>query len=263
MYNGKIIDMHAHIFPEKIADKAVASIGKFYDLGMTKDGRARTLIENGSKIGVEKYLVFSTATTASQVDSINSYIAGEVNNHPEFVGFGTIHRDVENPEEVIENVISLGLKGIKLHPDFQRFNIDDEKMYRIYEIIDGRLPIYFHTSDSRYPYSEPERLARVAKDFPKQRVIGAHFGGYSLWDRIGCYDGLDNVYFDTSSSLFLLDKETAVGFINRFGKEKFFFGTDYPMWDHVEELNRFLSLGLDDETNEMILYKNAELFLGL
>lgn len=263
MYNGKIIDMHAHIFPEKIAEKAVASIGKFYGLEMSEDGSPESLIKNGSKIGVTKYLVFSTATTPSQVEAINSYIADEVNKHPEFVGFGTIHRDVENPEQVIESIISLGLKGIKLHPDFQHFNIDDEKMYRIYEIIAGRLPVYFHTSDSRYPYSEPERLARVAKDFPKMRVIGAHFGGYSLWDRIGCYDGLGNVYFDTSSSLFTLDKSTVIGFINRFGREKFFFGTDYPMWDHVEELNRFLSIGLDDKTNEMILYKNAENFLEL
>ncbi len=262
MYTGKIIDMHTHIFPEKIVDKAVASIGNFYGINMCKSGRPADLIESGNKIGVKKYVVFSTATTAAQVTSINNYIAGEVAKHPEFIGFGTIHRDVENPEEAVESILSLGLKGIKLHPDFQLFNIDDEKMYRIYEIIDGRLPVYYHTGDARYPYSEPERLARVAKDFPKMKVIGAHFGGYSVWDKIGCYEGLDNVYFDTSSALFELPKEKAVEIINRFGREKFFFGTDYPMWDHKEELARFMALELDDETNEMILYKNAERFLG-
>ena len=70
MYSGNIIDMHTHIFPEKIVDKAVTSIGNFYGISMCKSGRPSDLIESGSKIGVRKYLVFSTATTAAQVAQV-------------------------------------------------------------------------------------------------------------------------------------------------------------------------------------------------
>ena len=53
-----IIDAHTHIFPEKIADKAVASIGNFYDLPMQGgNGRPRQLNELGEKYGVSHFLV--------------------------------------------------------------------------------------------------------------------------------------------------------------------------------------------------------------
>ena len=68
----KTIDTHAHIYPDKIADKAVSSIGAFYDIEMTGgSGTSCGLIESGSRIGVEKYIVHSTATTVKQVKSIN------------------------------------------------------------------------------------------------------------------------------------------------------------------------------------------------
>ena len=43
----KIIDAHAHIFPKKIADKAVQSISDFYETPMTHKGYAESLKESG------------------------------------------------------------------------------------------------------------------------------------------------------------------------------------------------------------------------
>lgn len=259
----KIIDAHCHIYPQKIAAKAVAAIGNFYDIRMSEDGTAASLIREGESIGVEKYVVHSTATTVHQVRSINEYIYGEMQAHPEFIGFMTLHNEMtdEAIEKEVELALSRGMKGVKLHPDFQKFNIDDAE--NIYRVTAGKLPVLLHMGDKRYDFSSPERLRKMAEKYPEQTFIGAHFGGYSVWDKVECLKDLPNVYFDTSSSLWFLDKAKAADLIHRFGHERYFFGTDFPMWRHDEELKRFLALDLTEEEREDILYNNVAKLLGV
>ena len=259
----RIIDAHCHIYPQKIAAKAVTAIGAFYGIRMAEDGTADSLVKEGSSIGVEKYVVHSTATTVHQVRSINEYIYGEMQAHPEFIGFMTLHNEMEDEaiEEEVALAISRGMKGVKLHPDFQKFRIDDAE--NLYRVTAGRLPVLLHMGDRRYDFSAPERLRKMALKYPDQIFIGAHFGGYSVWDKVECLKDLPNVYFDTSSSLFALDKERAADLIRRFGHHRYFFGSDFPMWRHDEELRRFLALPLTEEEREDILFNNAAKLLGV
>lgn len=266
IYTGKIIDTHAHIFPQKIAKKAVKSIGNFYGIEMNNaGGEIKNLIDSGDKIKIKKYIVHSTATTIEQVTPINNFIFNAVKENPKFIGLITLYPDmtIKEIDKEIDFAEKNGLKGIKLHPDFQKFEIDEKKVYNIYSAAEGRMSILFHTGDKRYNYSNPHRLAKVAKKFKNLKVIGAHFGGYSEWENLDCYYGLDNVYFDTSSTLFSLSSEKANLLIEKFGAEKFMFGSDFPMWTHENELKRFFNLKLSKEDNEKILYKNAIKFYNL
>lgn len=264
-YAGKIIDTHAHIYPDKIAEKAVHAIGDFYHISMAKGGNISGLLESGKKIGVRKYVVHSLATTVHQVQSINNFILGAAHENSSFVPFATLHPDMDESEMFaeIDRVIELGAKGLKLHPDFQKFYIDDENVYKIYRATRGRLPILFHAGDDRYDFSAPSRLAKVAKLFPDLKVIAAHFGGYHRWDEVGVYKGLDNVYYDTCSALFMLTPSQADDIIDMLGVDRFFFSTDYPMWDHEDEFENVMKLSLTDEEREMVFYKNAERVLGI
>lgn len=260
----EIIDAHAHIFPEKIAENATINIGHFYDLHMDDCGISKRLIESGDKIGVSKYLVCSTATTPHQTASINQFIANECNEHSCFVGFGTTHPDSENIEDDIDHIEKLGLKGVKLHPDFQQFDADSEKAFKIYEIIEGRLPLLIHCGDNRYDYSAPSRIANIHKNFPKLKLIAAHLGGYQRWNEAeSCLTGLKNVRFDVSSSLAFISPEKAVHMIRSYGIENCFFGSDFPMWSHEKELERFFALGLSEEENRLILAENFKNFLNI
>jgi len=259
----EIIDAHSHIFPEKIVTKATAAIGDFYGLPMFGTGSGDNLIESGKKIGVKKYLVCSTATVPQQTESINSFIYDECQKHPEFIGFGTLHPDYENIEGEVKRVISLGLKGIKIHPDFQKFDIDDKNAFGIYEQIEGVLPILIHMGDDRYDYSRPQKLVTVMKNFPKLQVIAAHFGGYQCWKEAEECLRSPNLKFDTSSSLFSIEPEYANKLVHEYGVENMFFGTDFPMWDHAEELERFFKIGLSYEENKKILSENFKEFIGL
>lgn len=254
----RIIDAHAHIFPQKIAEKAVASIGSFYGLEMHDAGTSDALIQSGEKIGVEKYLVCSTATKPEQVTAINDFIFEECKLHPEFVGFATLHPEMEHMEREVERILERGYYGIKLHPDFQEFKIDDPRAMEMYRLAEGKLVILFHTGDSRYEFSTPRRLAKIGEKFPQLRCIGAHFGGYSEWEE--AYEVYDNpnIYMDTSSSLFTLAPEMACRFIEKFGADHFFFGTDFPMWTHQAELARFEKLALPENIQQMILADNFD-----
>ena len=178
-----IFDSHVHIYPEKIADKAAQNIGAFYNLNMRFNGSIPTLLSECDKAGVNRCLVNSVATTHEQVTKINDFISESVRNYPDrFVGFGSLHPSMtaDEVDAEVKRMLEIGLMGIKLHPDFQYFAIDDKHAMEMYEAIDGRLPLLFHTGDTRYSYSNPHRLAAAAKRFPKQRMIGAHFGEWLL-----------------------------------------------------------------------------------
>lgn len=266
MYKGKIIDAHAHIYPDKIADKAVHNIENFYDISAESNGTPVNLINNGKPYNVVKYLVHSTATKMEQVKSINDFILKQTAEHDCFIGYGTLHFAMSAREiiEETERIAAAGITGIKLHPDCQHFLIDDPVMDNIYFACrDNYLPILIHTGDQRYTNSRPERLAKTARRFPRLKFIAAHFGGYSCWDSVDCYLGTENIWFDTCSSLFKMPKGQPEELINTFGADRFFFGTDYPMFSYEHELERFYKLDLTDEEQEKILYKNAAEFLKI
>jgi predicted TIM-barrel fold metal-dependent hydrolase len=202
------------------------------------EGTTDLLLEQGSKAGITKYVVHSCATKAEQVRSINEFVKSELDKHDNFIGFMTLHQDLT--EEQIYDEVSWGLKngfkGIKLHPDFQKFYIDDQDAKKFYRVVEDKMPILFHTGDDRYEYSKPIKLVNIARKFPNTTFIAAHFGGYRCWDDANLYCGLKNVYFDTCSSLPFISAERARELINMHGADRFFFGTDFPMWDAASEL---------------------------
>ncbi len=260
----EIIDAHAHIFPEKIAENATVNIGRFYDLPMESCGFSKKLIESGSKVGVSRYLVCSTATTPHQINSINKFIGRECKANPCFFGLGTTHPNSENLEADIEQIKSLGLHGVKLHPDFQEFDADSPEAFKIYELIENDLPLLIHCGDPRYNYSAPKRIANIHKNFPKLRLIAAHLGGYQRWDEAEeCLEGSEYVKFDVSSSMAFMTPERAAHLVRKYGVENCFFGSDFPMWSHEEELERFLALGFTEAENRRILSDNFKEFMGI
>ncbi|MDR1566263.1 MAG: amidohydrolase [Treponema sp.] len=252
-----VIDFHAHVYPDKIASKAVDNIGEFYRLSMYGKGTVQDLLESGRRGGIDRFIVFSAAAVPGQTGRINEYIASVCGEHSECTGFGTLHPDLPDPGEEVERIISLGLKGVKFHPDMQKFNIDDHRMMRIYSLLEGKLPVIFHTGDYRYSYSHPARLRAVLDKYPKLVAVAAHFGGWSVYG-VALENLCDSCCcFDISSSLPYLGKKRAAELIRIYGVRRFLFGSDYPMWDPGQCLREFLDLDLTDNEKESILYKNA------
>lgn len=258
-----LIDIHTHVYPEKVARKATQSICDFYELESGNTGTSAELIEKGSRVGITKYLILAVAIRPNQVRGINDFIKRECDAHSEFVGFGTVHAGMDDIVGEIDHIRSLGLRGVKMHPDTQLFNIDDERLYPMYEEIAGELPVYLHTGDPRYDYSHPKRLRRVLDDFPNLQVVAAHLGGYSLFDEAQEYLRDTTCLVDVSSSLMFISPEKAVEYIRGFGVERVMFGSDFPLWNPDDEAKRFLSLPLSNSEMEQIAHLTAEEFLGI
>lgn len=259
----KIIDFHAHAFPDAIAKKARDFLEEYYGLPMYGDGTMAQLKEESHKANITRLVVCSTATTPHQTQSVNNWLSACQAEDNFLICLGSIHPDFPDIEEEVQRIIQLGLHGIKLHPDFQHVAIEDKRMQRIYAACQGKLPILIHVGDTKTEYSNPRALAAMIEKFPKQVFIAAHMGGYSQWDEAMEYLIGNNVYIDTSSSFCGLTNKQMEEMIHAHQIDKVLFGTDYPLACATEELERFMNLDLTDAERQFILYDNAARLLNL
>ena len=258
----KIVDFHAHAFHDKIAEKAAKNLNVYYGIPLAGNGQFKILSDSAKENHIDKLVVHATATKPEQVPVINDYVAGLIG--PEVIGFGTLHPNYAHCETEFARLQKLGLRGLKFHPIFQGFNIDDASMFPIYEQLEGKLPMLIHVGDKNSDASSPRRLARVLDRFPGLVTVAAHMGGFSEWEEAKeCLAGRDNVYVDTSSSIRFMEPEETVQLIRAYGVEKVLFGTDYPLSLHKEELENIDRLNLSQEESELILWKNAYRLLDL
>ena len=265
-----IIDAHAHIYPSKIASKAVSAIGKFYGVeqSMAGKGSVEDLIGVCDQCEITHFIVHSVATSAHSVPTINTFLAEQAAAHPQFIGFGTMHPDCDDMEAEGNRAIDLGLHGFKLHPDTQQVNMDDPRLMDFYEIIAGRVPLVVHTGDYRQDYSNPRRLNRILHAFPDLVVDAAHLGGWSIYDK--GYDVLhedlvrsERLFVDASSAFAFVGNRHMRELIRMWGADRVMFGSDYPMWNPATELNEMLNCDLTDDELEKVLWRNAETFAGV
>ena len=270
--NFKIIDSHCHIFPDKIAEKATKSTDTFY--GMTDSGietsgyigNVRTLLAQCRAYNISKCVVTAVATTAHQVRSINEFTANEMKLYPDkFIGLGAMHPDSEDPEGDAEHIIELGLHGVKLHPDIQNFKIDCPEALKLFEICESKgLPMLVHTGDSRFDNSNPDRVVHILENFPNLKIIGAHFGGWSMWDEaVRMLSDFDNITVDTSSTFYALGHDRSRELIRAWGADRVMFGTDYPMWNAQPEIDCMLEMALNEDEYRRIFWDNAANIFGL
>ncbi len=269
--NYEVIDAHCHIYPEKIAARATAATDAFYGItsfstGCAGAGTVSHLLEIGESDGVDRFLVQSVATTPHQVEGINNFIANEVSKSGgRLIGFGTLHHELEDIRGAVKHLKSLGLRGVKLHPDIQNFQIDDSRCLCIYEICEEEeLPILIHAGDSRYDRSNPNRLFPILDKYKGLTVIAAHLGGYSVWDDASlALAGMENLYVDTSSSLAFLPRGRAKEIILGYGIDRVFFATDYPMWRAKDEINMLLEMNFSPEEYRKIFSGNIKKLLNI
>ena len=261
----KAIDAHCHIYPDKIAAAAVGATDRFYGVRSRFDGSVSTLLSQCKQSEIDHAVVQSVATTPKQVSSINNFIAKTVAENGCLTGLGTLHPESSDIEADVNELISLGLHGVKLHPDIQRFKIDDYRCLKIYELCEKhKLPILMHTGDYRYDYSNPNRLVPILEIYTELVLVGAHLGGWSVWEEAAeKLHSFENFYVDTSSCFEFGGVERIKKVISKYSTDKILFGTDYPMGSQKEELDFILSLGFNESELDKILYKNACKVFGI
>ncbi|MDL2287352.1 amidohydrolase family protein [Eubacteriales bacterium OttesenSCG-928-G02] len=258
--NRKIIDTHTHIFPERLAERAVGNIGGYYNIPMNGDGMGSTLIEQRKELPNIKFVICSATLKPEAMKAGNEYLIEQASLHDCFVPLSSFHpyMDIKEVEAELIRMKGLGTHGIKLHPDFQRFEIDDPKILDHYRLCaELELPVLFHIGDENSDASSPTRLYNVISKIPELKAVAAHLGGYKTWDE-GEKVLIDTtVTFDVSDALFCLGKERFTELVRKYGSKRIMFGSDFPFYMPVGSFLEIDELEFTDEEKDDIFWNTA------
>ncbi len=273
-----LIDFHIHAFPDALTEKAVGSLAKKAnelhkkntpEIEPVTTGREDETREYLKKEGADIGVLMSIATRAGQQKKVNDWAKSV--SHGNIAAFGSVFPFDDDALTEIDRIKSLGLYGIKLHPDHQGFFVEDERLLRIYEAIErAGLPLLFHSgfdpiSPTLY-HGTPKAIADVARRFDGLTVIAAHMGGAYMREESMEHllsAGLKNLYVDTSMASHFMTNDELYGAIRTVGVERTLYATDMPWSDGVTESRIISSLGFSQEELDGIFYKNAEKLLGI
>lgn len=261
-----IIDFHAHAFPERIAEKAMSVLSKNAGNAVPfSDGTLSSLMNYTHKSGVDKAVVLNIATNPRQQKSVNDFAIES--NGGDVISFGSVHPDAPDALEELERIKAAGLKGIKLHPDYQEFFVDDERVYPVYNKAAelGLITVFHSGVDIEFfepVHNTPERLARALPAFEGGAVVAAHMGGYIMWHEVERHLVGKDIYFDTSYAYSRMPHQQAKRMIQNHGADRFLFGSDMP-WSGTDLELRFVrALDLSEEELGKVLGGNALHLLG-
>lgn len=255
-----IIDFHTHAFPDELADKAINALENEGDVKAHLDGRVSSLISSMDKCGIEKSVVCSIATKPSQYIPIMDW-SREIRTG-RITPFPSIHPD---DPEAVSRVIQIkneGFHGIKFHPYYQKFTIDEERMFPVYEEISkNNLIAVMHTGFDfafrRDRITDPLKILNVVNTFPDLKLVTTHLGAWDDWDEAEKYLIGKKIFMEISFSLEFLHKERARSIITKHPEEYILFGTDSPWTDQQKTMLLLKQLKLGQKSEERILRDNA------
>ncbi len=270
-----IIDFHTHIFPDKIAVQTVEKLKSYLcdageECAAYTNGTLSSLLSSMKEAGVDRSVILPVVTNPKQFESINRFSA-EKDGKDGIIAFGGIHPDNESPEEKLEFIKGLGLKGIKLHPDYQGTYVNDEKYIRIIRHAEkiGLITLIHAGYDVLSPdniHCTPDRaLDMLSKVEAKEnnKIILAHLGGHK-----GAEENLEklcgkNVWLDTSYVLNKIEPSLLIKMFEKHGYDKLLFASDSPWGDQKSFVETLKTLDISDENRQKIFHENAGRLLAL
>lgn len=261
-----IIDFHTHMFPDKIAKGTIEYLADICKMEPYTDGTYEGLKAETEESGVDISVALPIVTKPKQFDSINTfashYLDGNVRS------FGSIHPENEDYKEKLRHIKELGMKGIKLHPDYQETYFNDIRYKRIvaYATELDLITVVHAGQDPKSPediHCTPQMSAELIDDVKPEKLVLAHMGGNFQWDDVERYLVGKQVYFDTGVVLDKMPEEQFLRIVRTHGEDKILFATDSP-WSGQKEFSAIMQrTGLTDDEREKIFAGNACRLLGL
>lgn len=263
-----VIDFHTHMFPDALAEKTIPMLAKRSRLVPHTDGTVAGTLSKMETAGVDYAVQLSIATNPKQMTKVNDFAIQNNQQQENIIAFGSVHPEAENIEAELDRLRDAGIKGIKLHPDYQSFFVDAPFMQPIYEAILKRdFILTFHTGiDIGLPepvHATPKAIKNTLGLFAGEKVVFAHMAGYQMPDDALEYIIGNKVYIDTSCAFDFIDEPKLRLMLHSHPADKILFATDCPWGDFKTNIDKILSLNLSDELTDNIMHKNAEKLLQI
>ena len=233
------IDFHIHAYADEIADRAVQKLKDTANCNVYTNGRIDDTRQKLKEWGIDYGVLLPVATKPTQQTTINNWAKEQ--NHGNIISFGTVHPDSDELYSELERISSLGLHGVKLHPDYQGHFMFEPCMQRIYEKCgELGLPVILHMGYD--PISS----------------IGAHMGGMANWERVLYYiKDARNIYFDTAYCAEYMSDEMFMEMFRAYGEDRILFGSDLPWSNPHDEIRMIDRMPISDSAKDKMFYKNA------
>lgn len=261
-----VLDFHVHTFPDAIAPRTLEKLSKISGITPSTLGTLDSTRQKLREWGVDKAVLLNVATKPSQQTTINNCAAA--NQDDMFFSFGSIHPDAADAVEELYRIRELGLKGVKLHPDYQGFFVDEDRLAPIYEALSKlHLPVVIHAGyDPLSPqliHAQPKAIAQVVRSYPELSLVAAHLGGMYRFDEVEQYLVGEHVYLDMSLACDACGPEQFERIVRAHGADKILFGSDTP-WGNSGDAIAFLQASsLTQEEKDKIFYQNGMRLLGM
>lgn len=257
----QIIDFHTHAFPDEIAERAIKKLEENSKVKAVLNGTLDDLLRSMDKNHITKSVICNIATRPEQFNSILKW--SDKIRSDRIIPLPSIHPEDKNLKEHIRLIKKEGFYGIKMHPFYQDFAIDDEKVYPIYEaLIENDLLIVMHCGyDIAFPewnIASPSRIMNVINHFPKLKFVATHLGAWKQWDEVEKLMIGKPIYMEISFSFGWIPDEKIKELILKHPENYILFGTDSPWADQGKEIENLKKLGLSEELLDKIYYINAE-----
>jgi predicted TIM-barrel fold metal-dependent hydrolase len=255
-----IVDFHTHAFPDALAERAIKTLEEEGGIKAHLDGRVSSLLSSMDTHGIEKSVVCSIATKPSQFDPILKWCK-EIRSE-RVIPFPSFHPGDPDFHERIIEIKGEGFKGIKFHPYYQDFAIDEERLFAVYEeICRTNLMLVVHTGfDIAFPRvqkADPHKIVEVKQRFPELKLVTTHLGSWEQWKEVEELLIGRPIFMEISCSLESLDKNRAREIILNHPHNYILFGTDSPWTGQGQTLSLFQELNLGVEMENRILRENA------
>lgn len=265
MSGSSIIDFHTHAFPDKLAARAIAYLERQSGVHAALDGSSGALLTSLDRAGIGAAVVCSIATDPGQFGPIlrwSTAIAG-----PRLIPFPSVHPAAVDPANEVRQIAAAGFLGVKLHPEYQGFHIDDPALDTLYRSLEkSGLVVLFHAGhDIGFPDSDraaPRRILAVHHAFPTLRIVASHLGGFRRWEEVATDLLGSGIWLDTSYTIGHIPAGLLHEILVGHRPDRLLFGTDSPWADQADEVARVRALGLPAGLTGLILGGNARVLLG-
>ena len=264
-----IIDFHTHIFPDKIAGKTIESLERISGITASTNGTLEGLLASMENSGVDLSVIMPVATKPAQMESINTYAKETCEKYPgKLISFGGIHPDSEDYKKELKHIKELGLKGIKIHPDYQGVMIDDIRFMNIIDYASelGLIILTHAGIDIGLPeklHCPPDKMRKVIDKIKPEKMIVAHYGGWKQWQEVYDYLAGENVYLDTAFTFDYIDREMFLKILQKHSEDKILFATDSP-WSYASrDIEAVKNMPIDESIKKKIFSENAKKLLEI
>jgi hypothetical protein len=264
-----VFDSHTHAFPDHIAPGAMRSLvegAKWMPVRTYHDGTLSGLLSSMDRCGIRRAIMCSVATRPTQVPKITDFSASVVSER--IIPFPSIHPDFPQPEAEVERIASLGLKGLKFHPQYMNCAVDDPRCIRIARAAAGaNLAMVIHAgydlAFDRDDLASPQRIRALHEALPDLRILACHLGGWERWTEALEYIAGQAIYLEPSFCFGQCPNGLLLRIIERHPPQYLLFGSDSPWSDQAGDLEQFLNLPIPHQTKHRALWANAHRFAGI